>query len=397
VPVFDQVRARARGRLPWIGLIVVALCLRVLLWPHTTLDTTEYLVPWFEQLRRDGGLAAIGQPISNYTPPYLYLLAAMGYLPLDPLVAIKLLSTVTDLALAAVVAGLAGHLRPGRLTGWIAAAAVVLLPPVVLNSALLGQCDALYSTLLLLTLLLVFRDQPRAAGFVIGVALAVKFQAVFLMPVFALLLIRRRVPPTAVPLVIAGWGAAMLPALLAGRPWGDLPQIYLTQLNQFGELTLYAPNIYQWLPADQALTVPGIALAALLVYAVLVAVIGTGVELTDVLVVRVGYLILLLLPFALPRMHERYSYPADVLGVVYAFAVHRGWVVAAAGAVVSGLTYLPFGIGASMPMEALAVAEAGIIVLVTLELVSYLRATRQRERICPDPAEPLAGTARICG
>ena len=67
-------------------------------------DYRAFLSPWYDQLAQQGGFAAVGADFSNYNPPYLYLLAAMTYLPLPKIVAIKLISMVFDVVLATFAA-----------------------------------------------------------------------------------------------------------------------------------------------------------------------------------------------------------------------------------------------------------------------------------------------------
>lgn len=50
----------------------------------------------------------------------------------------------------------------------------------------------------------------------------------------------------------------------------------------------------------------------------------------------------LLVPYFLPGMHERYFYPADLVSLIYACFVARGWVVAGLVQCCSFFTYLPY-------------------------------------------------------
>ena len=56
---------------------------------------------------------------------------------------------------------------------------------------------------------------------------------------------------------------------------------------------------------------------------------------------------LALTPFLLPKMHDRYFYPADVFSLVLAFFVPEAWFVPVAYQVISLTAYTPFLIGAS--------------------------------------------------
>jgi Gpi18-like mannosyltransferase len=327
---------------PWALLVALAIALRLALWPAWTPDQHLYLEPWIEQLRAGGGVAAIGQPISNYTPPYLYLLAAGSHLPLAPVTVVKGLALVIDAALAVAVGALAAALRPGGRTALAAATGALLLPSVVVNGALLGQCDALYTALLVVAVLLVVRERPGPACAVVGVAVAVKLQAVFVLPLLVVLVLNRRVPVRALPWAVVGWLAAMLPAVVAGRPVADLPRIYTGLVGHYDDLTLNAPNVYQWVRTPPGGGTGALAFAVVVLGAATLWLAHRRAGVDDDLVLRAAVLLLLLAPFTLPRMHERYTFPADVLAVAYAVVVRRGWTVAVASSTISALSYVPY-------------------------------------------------------
>jgi Gpi18-like mannosyltransferase len=71
---------------------------------------------------------------------------------------------------------------------------------------------------------------------------------------------------------------------------------------------------------------------------------------------------LVLMPFVLPAMHERYFFAADALAVAYAFAFRRGWGVAGLIQMASAFTYLPYLFNwEPVPRPLLAVLMAGAL------------------------------------
>src|SRR5438270_12219015 len=100
-----------RKRLYVPGLQVLALCtpglmfllaiaLRVSLYPIETGDYTFFLSRWYDFIQTHGGFAALKYNFSNYNPPYLYLLALAVYTPIPKLAAIKTISVIFDGILA---------------------------------------------------------------------------------------------------------------------------------------------------------------------------------------------------------------------------------------------------------------------------------------------------------
>lgn len=118
------------------------------------------------------------------------------------------------------------------------------------------------------------RDRPALATLVYGLALATKPQAVFLGPFFLAMVLRGRVPWRCVPLAAGAYVAAVLPAVAVGLPFDDAVLSTVRQAGPFPQLTLDAPNIWQWIPGPaEILAAPGIILAAAvaLAFAVVVA------------------------------------------------------------------------------------------------------------------------------
>lgn len=79
---------------------VLAVLMRILLFPFESCDYHQFLQGWYDTLKANGGFAAVGMDIGDYMPTYLYLLAPFTYLPIPGLYAIKLISTAADVVLA---------------------------------------------------------------------------------------------------------------------------------------------------------------------------------------------------------------------------------------------------------------------------------------------------------
>lgn len=167
----------------------------------------------------------------------------------------------------------------------------------------------------------------------------------------------------------------MLPAWIAGRPIGDLLRIYLEQAQSYPALTLNAPTFYAWLPATlYAVMYPaGVVWGASVIYLYLLAVYKSKAPLSQGLIVGLAMLAVLLVPFFLPKMHERYFYPADMLSIVFGFFFPQYFFVPIVMILVSFFAYQPFLLGrAVIPMEILALTVLGLIVLVSRKVLREL-------------------------
>ena len=174
------------------AIAAVSIVLHAICWATVPPDMKLFVFPWYAHILQQGPVGAFAEPFSNYTPLYLYLLSAASLADslLAPLHVIKLLSVAGTAMLTLAVADLLKALGqdPRR------AAFVFLLPTVVLNAALLGQCDALWAAACVLAVATMIRGRTICCLVWCGVAIAIKAQAVFLAPFIVGALIGRPAP-----------------------------------------------------------------------------------------------------------------------------------------------------------------------------------------------------------
>lgn len=418
------------------GMFVLALVLRVLLFPIETSDYTIFLSQWYDFIQTHGGLAALQYNFSNYNIPYLFLLALLTFLPLPKLVAIKALSVLFDGVLS-LFAYLILRLRYRRfLVAGIGALAVLFAPTIFINSAAWGQCDSIYAAFCLGSLYFLLKERPAWACVFFGLAIAFKLQAIFFLPVLLVLVLKRRLALQYLVLIPLVFLLLLLPALLAGRDIGSVLTIYVGQVEsggtggagqfparQFNQannnggpggfnqgsngplnndggqnrpgnggsgpfngrgagnglesssaLTLNAPSFYQWLPAGTPdyWKEIGIALAALLVVLVGGLLVRSKQPVTTELVLKIALVFVLGLPFLLPEMHERYFYLADVISIIAAFYFPRLFYIAILMQVCSLLSYAPYLLNSQV--ISLAYVADVVLVIVTAALIDLLLA-----------------------
>jgi Gpi18-like mannosyltransferase len=422
------------------AIVLTAFAVRFLFIDQVSGDYRAFVSPWYDYLDANGGFAAVGADISNYNPPYLYLLAAAGYLPLSKIVAIKLISMVFEVLLAAFAALIVRQRFPGPVVPLLSFAVVLFAPTVVINSAAWGQCDSIYSAFCLGSLYFLLRNKPWWAAAFFGVALSFKLQAIFFMPVLMIVVVVNRQRLLALLAVPAAFAVMLVPAILAGRDLTGLLMIYPHQVatggtatagagipengaggrsgagqlargggsapsgstggREFGRpggagnaLTQNAPTFYQWLgtSAGGIWKYLGLAASALVVAGVAVTTWLRRRPLTAAEIVVVATTVVLAVPFFLPEMHERYFYLADVLTIVMAFYVRRFWPVAVVVSACSLLSYAPFLWGRTIvPLPLVAFAEFLAVIATGLFFVAIVgRGDHRLLRTCPTrPAEP---------
>ena len=367
----------------WVALALAgSLALRLSFFPFVSGDMRGDMIPWSEIIEKQGAWNSLGQEFSNYPPLYLYLLTVATWLPLPRLFAIKLVYVGFDYVLAWFVAGIARESGAVRKR-WPVMLATLCVPTVLMNSALWGQCDAMYASGLAACVSYLLRRRSAAAMVALGLAFSLKPQAVFLTPMLLVLVWQRRFSPLLLYVVPAVYVVLAVPAWLAGRPVEDLLLLYAHQrILPFPALTLGATNLYQWLGG--APFVPffqiGLGLAGVSALALVIAVCRRHrAGLTNERVLQLALASLVLMPFVLPAMHERYFFAADALAVAYAFWFRRGWIVAVLIQVASAFTYLPYLFDCEpIPRPLLAVAMGGALVLLVRDLWRATEASAER-------------------
>ena len=372
---------------PVVGAVLaagLAVVIRLELYDFESGDYQAFVARWYQFIKDNGGFAALRYQFADYNVPYLYLLALLGYLPVPVLAGVKTISVLGDLLLVFFVYRLVALKHPRGWTAFGAAAAVGLLPTVVMNGSMWGQCDSIYAAFGLGGLYFALRAKPWLACVFFGVALAFKLQIVFLLPVLAVLVLRRRVPWAALLAIPATVLALDVPALLAGANPGQLLSVYVDQMGEYSRLTLNAANVYQLVDFGNTDAVRNIAImvtAELVIGLVLYAVIGRH-ELTDSRVVLLATVFVVGIPFFLPAMHERYFYLADVLSVVVAcHHPRRLWPVPVLVQFASAFSYVPFLSQRGPSLDETTVVPFWLLAIAMLAALALL----VRETVTPQP------------
>ncbi len=301
-----------------------AFLLRGLCMGHVTLDYLDFLSGWVDFYRDNGGFAALGTPIGNYNLPYLYFLAAFSYFGVSDMVLIKALSVVFDVILAWAVMKLVGLLSGGKARQLAGYFLVLYLPTVVLNGSCWAQCDSIYVAFAVLGIYLALQSRGAAAMVCIAVSFAFKLQAVFVMPVFVIFLIARRVKLRHFLLFPLTYLVLMLPAVLAGYPLLSTVTLYFDQMGTVGSALNYNSSSVFALAGnvsnEQLASALGILAAFTLMLGCFLWAWMKRKHINNWALLGFSVLLAVGIPFLLPHMHERYFYAADILTLSLAVA-----------------------------------------------------------------------------
>lgn len=314
-------KAETRLPLPRLSVSVAlplgatALLARLAMFPYVSQDATISLLPWMQEFR-DHGAAALGDDFSNYNFPYMFLMFLGSLLPLEPLFAIKSVSLVGDCLLALSVGALARQFRPAGLMPATASLIALFLPTVLLNASMWGQSDSFYTSLLLVSLRSLLRDESRSPWLWWAVALSFKLQAIFFLPALVLISMRQRQRISLTPPLMAAFVLAVLsiPPIMFGRSLGSTLSIYIQQTQDNG--VGGAANIQAWFPTASSaeIRIPAILICG----AVLLLTASAYWRGTDSAERRVllAITVVAVCPLLLPQMHDRYFFAAEVMSLL---------------------------------------------------------------------------------
>jgi Gpi18-like mannosyltransferase len=218
-------------------LFLLAIILRVSLYPVESMDYRAFLDVWYNYIQSNGGFAALKDNFSNYNTPYLYLLAIASYTPIPAIVAVKTISVIFDVVLG-IFTYLIIHLKYRQAYAALGGALVILFAPTIfINSAYWGQCDAIYTAFCLGSLYFMLKDRPGWACAFAGFAISFKLQAIFFLPILLVLLLRKKLPWKFLVLIPVVFLVLLVPAMLAGRSAESLITIYVQQAADGGVAT----------------------------------------------------------------------------------------------------------------------------------------------------------------
>ncbi|MCX4352428.1 MAG: hypothetical protein OSJ60_12405 [Lachnospiraceae bacterium] len=360
-----------------ICLFVFSFLIRWKLMPIESADFWGFLEDWMLQIRAGGGFKSLDHQISNYTSPYMYLMCLVSYLTENNLYGLKMISVVFDYLAAAAVFLIVYQLTGNARRSIMGMAALLLCPTVILDGAYWCQCDIIYTTFLLFALYYFFKDNSRLCLIFVGISFAFKLQALFLVPFFIIMWLKRKtiriVDFLWIPVVYV---ISALPAWGFGRDFKELLGIYFDQAQSYPWGTLEYPNIYALLgeampdmrhagEVSSAGTYMTIILLGCIAYYFYVK----RINLTGEIMITLALFTTAIIVYSLPHMHERYGFLVDLLAIIYGMLNRKKLPVACGFMLVSVLSFMPYLIAVHIvPIQYVAIGLLGLILYTGYDL-----------------------------
>ena len=361
----------------YLGISIIALLIRISGFQFVSADYKAWIIPWIEHLSENRHFFGIATIKSDYSPFYHYLLSIISFLPKYLwLPCVKIISCLFDFLLAYTIGKIVLYICNSKYRALAAYSFVLLCPTVFFNSGIWAQCESIYVAFAFLSLLFFLKKKTALALFFYGIAISIKLQAVFVLPFIVFLYFKRSFTFSKMIYFFAGF----ISTIVIGLPFGAHIQIfkaYFKQLTSYANaLTYNAPSVFSLFNANNDIILLnriGIIFTFAILFGVLILFIqkinnkmpGGNSEQDVIMDVTLFLFCCLIVPFFLPRMHERYFYLADIASILYAVIIPKRWYIPLLIILPSCVTYFNFLFGSGARLLPL-----GLIVLVAVILVT---------------------------
>ncbi|MBP3420742.1 MAG: hypothetical protein J6K37_00555 [Lachnospiraceae bacterium] len=310
-----------------IIITCMAIYIRVIFIDLQFPDYTICLKPWVESFKEFGGFAGLKYEIGNYTPAYMHILMLISYFNVEPIYLIKSVGIVVDIVLAFVVSALIakGQSKSKKILVY---SIVLMLPTVLANSGIWGQCDNIYTVFILLAWYFALKQVDRkwsigTDDFVmlfLGCAFSFKLQTIFILPVIAIIFLKHNYRIRTLLWIPIVYCITLIPSWLAGRGVLDLLTIYFRQSQDFQDLQLKFPNVYsfwQFKGMDADISLACILFCGMSLVVFTYYLYNKNFSINVEFICKFTTFSVLFITFFLPHMHDRYAYIAEITSLYY--------------------------------------------------------------------------------
>jgi len=300
-------------------IILLGLIIKIMLFPFILGDYIVYFEPWVNFIKNNGYFDSLKYNFCGYPPLYTYILIIIAKTGFYPLYLIKIVSILFEYLLAYYVGKIAYMHNKNELTVLIAFTFVPLIPTIMLNGAFWGQFDSIYSAFVIGSIYYILKNKSFLSILFLGLAFTLKLQSVFILPFYFVLLLRGKVKWYYFGLIPIVYFITIIPTWLYGRTLFDLFSIYFHQTNYFEMLTVFLPNIYVLISNDyyEIGKVIGSLFTIFICLFFGIYLSSKKFNFSFETWVKLGFLSVVLIPFILPGMHERYLYLGDAMATLY--------------------------------------------------------------------------------
>lgn len=189
---------------------------------------------------------------TNYTPGYLYVLAFLGFIKNTFILnneifyyVLKLPAILAEIALAIFIYNFFAKNSSVKMAA-ISAALILINPALIFNSAVWGQIDGLLTLFMILSIYYLNKNQLILSSISFALALLIKPQALFLMPIYILYILKNFNLNSIIKLTIPGIFLALIASFpfFPNKPLTGLLELIIKMSNDYNATSLFVYNFW---------------------------------------------------------------------------------------------------------------------------------------------------------
>lgn len=299
-------------------IFFISMLFRIFFMDIKSDDYLLYLSNWWNKINEYGGFNSLKYIIGDYPDSYMFLLCIGASITKNSLIFIKVLSAVFDILIFLFGYKIIKFFSKegANKYSWI----LILLPGILVNSAILGQCDSIYTAFVLAFIYNILKNHNKLALSFLGIAISFKLQSLFIAPVILYLIATKKIKIYDLFFIIFGFILPFIPTILIGKGLIENIKILMFQTSEYNYFVKSCPNIYSLflLNYKQINTFLKYSLAIIVgIIAIFLSLHKYKDGYNDTTFIYKSFLISSIVVFLLPSMHDRYFYLSNILGILY--------------------------------------------------------------------------------
>ena len=344
---------------------VLALVLKYCLARTPSGDYVSFIQPWTYYMKSNGGFLSglvnlynlentssvffegLGTSknvyLCDYPPLYMYFLSFISILPFGKGIQIsnytsyyfyenlifyvKTISFIFEIILAIFAYKIVKKITNSKAASCTCYALLLLLPTVVINGSMWGQCDACYASMVCASVYFLMDKKQIRSMIFFGLALSFKLQVIFILPLFGFAWFRKAFKLRYFLIAFLTAFLLFVPLWCAGASFTLPFKAYIRQLSGYStSVNWNSTNMYTFFMWNsitngkdvQPLITFGMILTVITSFVLISVLAFRKVKVTPKSLFTVAAFSVLLVPFVMPRMHDRYFYLAETFLLIYA-------------------------------------------------------------------------------
>jgi Gpi18-like mannosyltransferase len=379
---------------------LIGLIIRLQGFNYISYDAQFYLLKWSEEIQKNGlGVLTEMRLQNNYSYLYHFSIYILDTFIQSSLYSYKLFSLLFELGTAVVLFQISKLVTKDVLTRWIIVLLYWLNPVIIVNSSYLAQSDSLWSFFLVTAVYFMIMQKENYSSFLTGAGISFKLQSIFLLPTLIVFLHTKQLVKHFLLLCI-GLCIFLLPGfLLTKNLFLAIQPLFIQSTTFRGSFSYGFGGFWELVqPFSQItnnLSLPFSVLGKQVLATDLVIIIGSFLAFVTIRwfviqfkkiiinsssknIILVSYFFAMLVPFLLPKMHDRYYYFADVLSCFIIILSPKLRMYAFLGIVFSFTLYFgQLNLEKIVAVWAVSLFYLILLVKVYQEIIDYNRSVKQ--------------------